>query len=295
MAVVDDQSVIHKDCLFDETHDLRLRLYKPTTSPPPPGREKLPVLFYFHGGGFVVGSREWPNCHNTCQRLASGLQAVVVAPDYRLAPEHRLPAAVDDGVAAVKWLQSKAVEEGEEWLSSVDLDRVYVLGDSSGGNMAHHLAVGLGAGSTGFDPVRVRGYILLAPFFGGIVRTESEEGPAEKLLRPSTFMKFWRLSLPIGENRDHPLANPFGPGSPDLEQKQMDPMLVIVGGCELLRDRVHDYATRLKQMGKKVEYMEIEGQEHGFFTNQPYSESSHDFIGLVRGFMSQNSTDDQQV
>ncbi|CAI0402420.1 unnamed protein product [Linum tenue] len=295
MAVVDDQSVIHKDCLFDETHDLRLRLYKPTTSPPPPGREKLPVLFYFHGGGFVVGSREWPNCHNTCQRLASGLQAVVVAPDYRLAPEHRLPAAVDDGVAAVKWLQSKAVEEGEEWLSSVDLDRVYVLGDSSGGNMAHHLAVGLGAGSTGFDPVRVRGYILLAPFFGGIVRTESEEGPAEKLLSLEILDRFWRLSLPIGENRDHPLANPFGPGSPDLEQKQMDPMLVIVGGCELLRDRVHDYATRLKQMGKKVEYMEIEGQEHGFFTNQPYSESSHDFIGLVRGFMSQNSTDDQQV
>ncbi|CAI0402423.1 unnamed protein product [Linum tenue] len=200
MAVVDDQSVIHKDCLFDETHDLRLRLYKPTTSPPPPGREKLPVLFYFHGGGFVVGSREWPNCHNTCQRLASGLQAVVVAPDYRLAPEHRLPAAVDDGVAAVKWLQSKAVEEGEEWLSSVDLDRVYVLGDSSGGNMAHHLAVGLGAGSTGFDPVRVRGYILLAPFFGGIVRTESEEGPAEKLLRPSTFMKchFYSICGPYG-------------------------------------------------------------------------------------------------
>ncbi|CAN1277810.1 Probable carboxylesterase 15 [Linum perenne] len=156
MPVVNDQSVIYKDCLFDEAHNLHLRIYKPSTA------GKFPVLFFFH----------------------AGLQAVVIAPDYRLGPEHRLPSAMDDGVTAVKWLQAQALKGMEEWLTGqgVDFDRVYVLGDSSGGTIAHHLASRLGAGSRGVGPLRVRGYVLLAPFFGGVERTESEEGPSEKLL-----------------------------------------------------------------------------------------------------------------
>ncbi|CAN1772600.1 Probable carboxylesterase 15 [Linum perenne] len=255
MPVVNDQSVIYKDCLFDEAHNLHLRIYKPSTA------GKFPVLFFFHGGGFVVGSRDWPTCHNPCQRLAAGLQAVVIAPDYRLGPEHRLPSAMDDGVTAVKWLQAQALKGMEEWLTGqgVDFDRVYVLGDSSGGTIAHHLASRLGAGSRGVGPLRVRG--------------------------------FWRLSLPAGETRDHPAANPFGPESPNLKEKAMDPMLVIVGGCELLKDRAHNYATRLKEMGKKIEYVEIKGKQHGFFTNDPYSEESEDFVALVKRFMLENSED----
>ncbi|CAN1772602.1 Probable carboxylesterase 15 [Linum perenne] len=284
MPVVNDQSVIYKDCLFDEAHNLHLRIYKPSTA------GKFPVLFFFHGGGFVVGSRDWPTCHNPCQRLAAGLQAVVIAPDYRLGPEHRLPSAMDDGVTAVKWLQAQALKGMEEWLTGqgVDFDRVYVLGDSSGGTIAHHLASRLGAGSRGVGPLRVRGYVLLAPFFGGVERTESEEGPSEKLLN---LDRFWRLSLPAGETRDHPAANPFGPESPNLKEKAMDPMLVIVGGCELLKDRAHNYATRLKEMGKKIEYVEIKGKQHGFFTNDPYSEESEDFVALVKRFMLENSED----
>lgn len=119
-------------------------------------------------------------------RLASGLRAIVAAPDYRLAPEHRLPAAVDDAVEAVRWLQRLGLRDhgGDEWLNpqGVDFDRVFVMGDSSGGNIAHHLAVRFGPGSREMDPVRVRGYVLLGPFFGGVVRTRSEEGPPEQML-----------------------------------------------------------------------------------------------------------------
>lgn len=181
--IIFDSSVQFKDCLFDSTHNLHLRLYRPTSIPP--SKSKLPVLLFIHGGGFCVGSRVWPNCHNCCLRLASGLNALVVAPDYRLAPEHRLPAAMDDGVSVLKWLQSDvSSENGDAWVRTeeVDFDRVFVMGDSSGGNIAHHLAVRLGLGSPGLAPVRVRGYILLAPFFGGNVRTESEEGPSEQFL-----------------------------------------------------------------------------------------------------------------
>ncbi|CAN1306846.1 Probable carboxylesterase 15 [Linum perenne] len=84
------------------------------------------------------------------------------------------------------------------------------------------------------------------------------------------------------------MANPFGPASVNIEKVDIGPMLVIVGECELLKDRGHDYATRLKEMGKKVEYVEIKGKQHGHFTNDPYSETSHDIINIINRFMIEN-------
>ncbi|KAJ9693808.1 hypothetical protein PVL29_009666 [Vitis rotundifolia] len=285
IPVHDDGSVIWKDCAFDKHHNLHLRLYRPAVSD---ATAKLPILYYLHGGGFCVGSRTWPNCHNCCLRLASGLHALVVAPDFRLAPEHRLPAAVDDAWTSLKWLQTQALSENcEAWLSEgVDLERVFVVGDSSGGNMAHHLAVQLGAGSPELEPVRVRGYVLMAPFFGGSVRTRSEEGPSEAMLNLAILDRFWRLSIPEGGTKDHPLANPFGPASPSLEPLKLDPILVVVGGNELLKDRAEDYAKRLKEMKKDIGYVEFEGKEHGFFTNDPYSEAGNAVLQLIKRFIS---------
>lgn len=92
-------------------------------------------------------------------------------------------------MSALRWLQRQALSQSggggrDAWLSggAVDFGRVFVAGDSSGGNIAHHLAVRFGTGSTEVDPVRVRGYVLLAPFFGGEIRTKSEEGPSEEFL-----------------------------------------------------------------------------------------------------------------
>lgn len=183
--VVHDNSVLFRDCLYDEKLNLHLRMYKPTSTKinGSINTNKLPIIVFIHGGGFCVGSRTWPSSHNCCVRLASGLDALVVAIDYRLAPEHRLPAAMDDAVSAVKWLQWLSQNLSDEWWScTFDFDRVFIVGDSSGGNIAHHLAVRFGSGE--LDPVgiRVRGFVLLAPFFGGEVRTKSEEGPSEQLL-----------------------------------------------------------------------------------------------------------------
>ncbi|KAK2984993.1 hypothetical protein RJ640_002811 [Escallonia rubra] len=198
IPVQDDGSVIWKDSPFDKTNNLHLRLYKPTAA-----ASKLPVVYYFHGGGFCVGSRTWPNFHNCCLRLASGLQALVVAPDYRLAPEHRIPAAVEDAVCAVEWLKCEGLSRSPDaWLcKGVDFDRVFVIGDSSGGNMAHHLAVRLGPGSPELDPVRIRGYILLAPFFGGTVRTKSEaEGQPEPFLNLDILDSTFYQHTSVGTN-----------------------------------------------------------------------------------------------
>ena len=96
--------------------------------------------------------------------------------------------------------------------------------------------------------------------------------------------------MPAGANRDHPLANPFGPGSLNLELVDLDPIMVIVGGCELLRDRGEDYARRLNEMGKKIEYVEFEGKQHAFFTNDPYSEDSEEVVEVMKKFMIENSS-----
>ncbi|KAJ7971366.1 putative Alpha/beta-Hydrolases superfamily protein [Quillaja saponaria] len=292
IQAIDDNFVNFKDYLYDKKTNLHLRLYRPTK----PSINKLPIIIFIHGGGFCVGSRVWPHIHNSCVRLASELQAVVAAPDYRLAPEHRLPAAMEDAVETLRWLQRQAllsgVDEGDDARlngGAIDYDRVFIVGDSSGGNLAHHLAVRFGSGSKELDPVRVRGYVLLAPFFGGEVRTKSEEGPSEQMLNLDILDRFWRLSLPIGENREHPLVNPFGAASPNLGAVKLEPILVIVGGKELLKDRVKEYARKLKEIGKNIEYVEFEGKEHGFFINNPYSQDADQAIQLIKRFMLQNS------
>lgn len=288
VAVHDDGSVLWKDAIFDPIRNLQLRIYKPAS----PSSSKLPIFYYIHGGGFCIGSRAWPNCQNYCFRLASELQAVVISPDYRLAPENRLPAAIEDGFTAVRWLKDQALAEDPDlWLTEVaDFSKVFISGDSAGGNIAHNLAVDIGSGSPELDPVRVRGYVLLAPFFGGTVRTKLEaEGPTDAFLNLELIDRFWRLSIPMGETTDHPLVNPFGPSSRSLENLDLDPILVVAGGSDLLKDRAEDYAGRLKKWGKKIEYVEFEGKQHGFFTIDPNSEESNQLMVIIKRFITENS------
>ncbi|KAK2979841.1 hypothetical protein RJ640_015452 [Escallonia rubra] len=288
VPVHDDGSVVWKDVVFDAMHGLQLRLYKPAA----PSSSKLPIFYYIHGGGFCIGSRTWPNCQNYCFQLASELQAVIVAPDYRLAPEVRLPAAIKDGYTAVKWLQAQAVaKEPDTWLTDVaDFGRVFISGDSAGGNIAHNLAVQLGAGSGELAPVRVRGYVLLAPFFGGTALTRSEaEGPKEAFLNWELIDRLPNDQLKWVESTDHQLVNPFGPVSPSLEAVELDPILVVVGGSDLLKDRADHYAKKLKEWGKKIEYAEFEGKQHGFFTIYPNSPESKELMIIIKRFITENS------
>ncbi|KAF0907937.1 hypothetical protein E2562_022323 [Oryza meyeriana var. granulata] len=289
--VRDDGSVEWKDATFDAARGLGVRLYRPRErgGDGEGRRRRLPVFFYYHGGGFCIGSRTWPNCQNYCLRLAAELGAVVVAPDYRLAPEHRLPAAFEDAEAALLWLARQAGPGGDPWVSeAADFGRVFVSGDSAGGTIAHHLAVRFGsaAGRAELAPARVVGYVQLMPFFGGVERTPSEAGcPNDAFLNRPLNDRYWRLSLPAGATADHPFSNPFGPGSPDLAAAEIAPTLVVVGGRDLLRDRALDYAARLKAMGKPVEALEFERQQHGFFTIDPWSAASADLMRAVKRFV----------
>ncbi|XP_022000680.1 probable carboxylesterase 15 [Helianthus annuus] len=296
MSVVKaDNSVTWKDYCYNKLHDLYLRIYKPI----PTTTTKLPVIYYLHGGGFCVGAFERAKYHNFCLRVSEALHVIVVAPNLRLAPEHRLPAAMDDALVALKWLQELATRTNpnggqtfdDMWVGDhdvvdgFDFDRFCIFGDSSGGNIAHHLAVRLGPGSLELTPVKVRGYVMLTPFFGGMERTKSEEGLPEKALNVDVLDTFWRMALPVGKTLDHPFANPFGPESPSLELVKLDPILLVVGGDEIMKDRVKLYAEELKKLQKTIHYVEIEGKQHGFLTNEPYSDVSDSVFNLIKDFV----------
>lgn len=294
----DHPNVEWRDAVYDKVNNLRVRMYKPSAGAKPVGR-KLPVLVHFHGGGFCLGSCTWGNVHSFCLRLATEAGAVVLSAGYRLAPEHRLPAALDDAEGFLKWLSDQSVNAAPAdcWLAeAADFSRVFVTGDSAGGTLAHHLAVRAGSASAtpklgegDADPVTIKGYVLLMPFFGSVDRSKSEavEFPLAEMpfLNLALLDKFWRLSLPVGATRDHPIANPFGPDSPALGSVEFPPILVVTGGTDILRDRNVDYAERLAAMGKPVKVIEFGDQPHGFFTLEPWSETTGELIQLVARFV----------
>ncbi|TVU44676.1 hypothetical protein EJB05_04125, partial [Eragrostis curvula] len=293
-----------KDVVFDPTHNLKLRIYKPASAPSAAGAnnageevsKKLPVLVFFHGGGFCVGSYDMPNIHTCCLRLSGELPALVISADYRLAPEHRLPAAHDDAETLVSWVRDQATaaalagdDAADPWLAeSADFGTVFVAGESAGANIAHHVAVALGSSGEHcrVDPARVAGYALLWPYFAGEQRTASEaEFPPGPLLTLPVSDLFCRLSLPAGATRDHPALNPFGPRSPALDAVTFPPTLVVAAERDLLRDRDVDYVTRLKAMGKPVELVEFRGQDHGFFVVEPWGEAGDELVRVMRRFV----------
>ncbi|WVZ72352.1 hypothetical protein U9M48_020827 [Paspalum notatum var. saurae] len=278
-TVPDVPCVEWKDAVYDAARGLEVRVYRPTPAAADEGggSTKLPVLVHFHGGGYCIGSYDqagWSDYARIripdyfCRRLAGDLPAVALSVQYRLAPEHRLPAAIEDGAAFLAWLRAQAVlgAGAEPWLAeSADFSRTLVSGVYAGANLAHHVAVQVGSGQIELHPVRLAGYVLLSAFFGGVERTSTEVNPpAGVSLTVAMSDQLWRMALPVGATMDHPLANPFGPDSPDLAPVALPPVLVEAPERDVLRDRVLLYAARLKEMGKAVELAEFEGEQHGF-------------------------------
>ncbi|CAD6221078.1 unnamed protein product [Miscanthus lutarioriparius] len=287
-----------KDVVYDEARNLSLRMYVPSAAGAAVegGAEtklKLPVLVYFHGGGFVVGSFASPEFHAACLRLAAELPAVVLSADYRLAPEHRLPAAVEDADALLSWLadqQEAAAGAGADpWLAdAADLGRVFVSGDSAGANIAHHAVAASGW------RLPLAGCVLLWPYFGGERRTASEAGcPGDVFLTLPLYDQMWRLALPAGATRDHPAANPFGPeaasgpGGPGAGA-ELPPLLVAAGDRDMLIDRIREYVARVRAAAgnnRRVDLVEFPGEGHGFAIFEPDGEAAGELVRVVRRFV----------
>lgn len=268
------EHVLYKDIVFNHTLGLWARLYLPNSSPATPTR--LPVILYFHGGGFCLLTPQNSAIHRFCVKWAADAGALIVSVHYRLAPEHRLPAAYDDSVSALQWLhsQSKTREGGERsdpWFDShADFSKVFLMGESAGGNIVHRLGMWCGRQDWGGD-MRIRGLILLYPFFGGEARTASEtrekQGISPFTLGDSDLM--WRLALPTGSNRDHHFCNPVAPQTGALDVWSLGgplpPTVMVIAGLDILRSKQLEYYELLKKCGEQIiEIVEFEEEDHGF-------------------------------
>ena len=225
-----------------------LRLYRPLQAGPG-AASALPVLIYFHGGGWVIGDLD---THDTlCRELANAAGIVVVAVDYRMGPEHRFPAAVDDCIAATKWVHSQAGTLG------VDRQRIAVGGDSAGGNLA--AVVALHARDSGDLPLAYQLLIYPATDMRRIAPSHARNGQGYLLTNDTmAYFQGHYITDPAHELewRASPLLHP------DL--RNLPPALVLTAGYDPLRDEGIDYAQQLSLAGNRATHISFERQIHGF-------------------------------
>ncbi|CAD6264977.1 unnamed protein product [Miscanthus lutarioriparius] len=241
--------VISRDVPLDASAGTYLRLYLPSPSPAAPAAtaSKLPVVLYFHGGGFVILSPATVFYHGHCEAMATAVPAIVASLEYRLAPEHRLPAAYEDAAAAVAWLRDGA--PGDPWVAAHgDLSRCFLMGSSSGGNMAFFAA--LRTGGLDLGPATVRGVLLHQPYFGGVDRTPSEAGSVDDAMLPlEANDRLWSLALPLGADRDHEFCNPVKAMAPEV-LAGLPPRCLVTGNLDdPLIDRLREFARWLQDRG----------------------------------------------
>jgi acetyl esterase len=227
--------------------DIPVRVYVPTTEPGPRA-----VLVYLHGGGWVIGDIETHD--STARAVAEASGVTVVSVDYRLAPENPFPAALEDCLAAVRWVAANAAD------LNVDATCLAVGGDSAGGNLAAVVAHELRAES---GP-EVRFQLLVYPVTDGTMDHPSVDENAEGyFLTKDTMEWFWQQYVGDGD-RTSVRVSPMH--LPDEALAGLPPALVITAEYDPLRDEGEAYAARLAAAGVDATSRRFDGMIHGFFS-----------------------------
>ncbi|MBV9456118.1 MAG: alpha/beta hydrolase [Bradyrhizobium sp.] len=224
------------------------RIYTPKTLRKNNGL--APALVFFHGGGWVIGSLETHDV--VCRKLAHEGELIVISVDYRLAPEHKFPAAVDDAITATSWIAASAKQLG------IDATRLMVGGDSAGGNLA--AVVALHARDNGSP--KIAGQVLVYPATE-FARTHASHREPETSVLLTHSVIGWFADHYIGDaDRSDWRASPARAKT----LAGLPPAYVLTAGADPLRDEGDEYAARLKEAGVPVAYKHFPGQFHGFFT-----------------------------
>lgn len=276
-----------KDVIVNAEHNVWFRLFTPIAGSTAgdetgTGTASLPVIFFFHGGGFTYLSPASVAYDAVCRRFCRKINAVVVSVNYRLTPEYRYPSQYEDGESVLKFLdENKSVLP-----ENADVSKCFIAGDSAGANIAHHVAVRVC--KAGLQRIRVIGLVSIQPYFGGEERTESEirlEGsPLVSMARTDWL---WKVFLPEGSDRDHGAANVSGPNAEDLSGLNYPDTLVFVGGFDPLSDWQKRYFDWLKKCGKNAELIEYPTMIHAFYVFPDLPEATQlilqvkDFINRV--------------
>ncbi len=240
-----------------ENRNIPGRLYKPEIQP------NLPILLFFHGGGFIRGSID---SHDLlCRQLASHTGCAVLSVDYRLAPENKFPAAIDDAYDCLRWLQLNASDYG------LDNNKIAIGGDSSGGNLAT-VACQMAKEKGTYQPIF---QLLLYPTTNSHFSAPSHAKFAEGYFLTEERMCWFRDCYLTNEtDRDDPRASPLL--SEDVSG--LAPALVITAGYDPLRDEAEEYARALKHADVPVGVIRYGGMVHGFMSMPVLFKQANDAI-----------------
>jgi acetyl esterase len=226
---------------------LPLRVYRPAGVA---SGTALPALVFYHGGGWVIGDLDTHDVQ--CRQITAEAGIVVVAVDYRLAPEHKFPAAVDDAWAATRWIVAHGSELG------VDPRRIAVGGDSAGGNLA--AVVALLARDAGNTPA-IALQVLVYPVTDLAGESKSYGDFADGYLLTRDSMRWFKNHyLKSSSDADDWRASPLRASS----LAGLPPALIVTAGFDPLRDEGAAYAARMTEAGGRVDYVCYGGMIHGF-------------------------------
>ena len=226
------------------------------------------VVVYLHGGGWVIGTVD--EFDTMARKLAERTSCAVVLVDYRLAPEHRYPAAIDDSYAALEWSAAHARE-----ITGRDDVPLIVAGDSAGGNLAAAMAIR----ARDRNGPKIALQVLIYPVTDADLDRPSYVDPANQLLLTRDAMVwFWDHYVPDVARRAEPDASPLRAAS----LAGLAPAVVLTAEHDVLRDEGEAYVERLQQAGVPVDFKRHAGQMHGFFTFLPLPGSERGFQHVVK-------------
>lgn len=242
---ISNQVIRKEETIAVENGEIRALTYVPATKTSRP----LPIIVFYHGGGFVLGDIDVydPICRNLCEKTGY----IVVSINYRLAPEYPFPTAPNDCLTGLGWVISNVKNLGG------DAHNIFVAGDSAGGNLAAITAIQ----AKELFPTSIRGQILLYPVvdhYTSVTKSYIENAKGQGLSR-NAMIWFWDQYLKDGTTR-HDLATPLT--ATDLSG--LPPALVMTAELDPLRDEGNAYATRLLKSNVEVQHSIYQGEKHGF-------------------------------
>ncbi|EXC44833.1 putative carboxylesterase 2 [Morus notabilis] len=292
-----ETGVSSKDISISLNPAISARLFLPPLNH---NNQKLPVLVYFHGGGFCFESAFSSDHHRFLNSLVSQAKVLAVSVEYRLAPEYPLPVAYEDCWYALQWVASHNSNHDdrddhdqditkETWLTNHgDFEKVFLGGDSAGANIVHNMAMRFSKEDLNNRIKSISGAFLTHPYFWGSEPLVGSSEPCAEELAKSIPRLVWDFVYPCAPGGvDNPMINPVGPDAPSLAGLGCERLLVSVAEKDVLRERGRRYCEAVRECGWKgeVELVDVEGENHAFQILFGESENAKRLITRLAEFL----------